>query len=80
MSDSEGSSAMNAGAPAFTERERAVLELVAKGLSNRAIGVALFISEATVKYHLHHIFQKLGASDRTEAAVLAVRRGLIRDP
>ena len=62
----------------LSEREIAVLELVARGLSNRAIGAALFISEATVKYHLHHVFQKLGASDRTEAAVLALRQGLIQ--
>jgi DNA-binding NarL/FixJ family response regulator len=64
----------------FSERQVAVLTLVAKGLSNRAIGATLFISEATVKYHLQHIFEKLGVRDRTEAAVLAVRRGLIQNP
>jgi DNA-binding NarL/FixJ family response regulator len=79
VADSESEPTQDAGNPAFSEREISVLALVAKGHSNRAIGETLFISEATVKYHLHHIFQKLGVSDRTEAAVLAVKRGLI-DP
>jgi ATP/maltotriose-dependent transcriptional regulator MalT len=61
----------------LSERERSVLELVAQGLSNRAIGAVLFISEATVKYHLQRIYAKLGVSDRTEAVVQAMRRGLL---
>jgi two-component system NarL family response regulator len=61
----------------LSERERAVLELVARGLNNRAIGESLSISAATVKYHLRNIFSKLDVSDRTKAAVEAVRRGIL---
>jgi two-component system NarL family response regulator len=63
--------------PALTAREVAVLELVAKGLSNKEIGVTLFVAEDTVKNHLKHIYAKLGVGDRTEAAMLAVQRGII---
>jgi DNA-binding NarL/FixJ family response regulator len=52
----------------LTPRERAVLALVAEGKRNREIAQTLGISEATVENHLHHIFQKLGVSTRTEAA------------
>ena len=62
---------------ALTAREIAVLELVAKGMSSKEIGGALLVSEATVKYHLKNIYTKLGASDRTEAALLAAQRGII---
>ena len=51
---------------------------VAEGKSNREIGETLFISEATVKIHLSHLFEKLGASSRTDAVAKAVERGLIR--
>jgi DNA-binding NarL/FixJ family response regulator len=61
----------------LTSREVAVLELVAKGMSNKEIGAALFVSEATVKYHLKNVYVKLGASDRTEAALVATQRGII---
>ncbi len=64
--------------PSLTSREVAVLELVATGMSNKEIGAALFVSEATVKFHLKNIYQKLGASDRTEAALVATERGIIR--
>jgi DNA-binding NarL/FixJ family response regulator len=63
--------------PRFSPREVAVLELLARGLKNRSIGTSLQISEAMVKYHLQQIYNKLGVSDRTEAAVVALRRGLI---
>lgn len=63
---------------ALSAREREVLELVAKGLSNREIGETLGISEGTVKTHVVRILAKLEVSDRTEAATLALRRGLIR--
>jgi DNA-binding NarL/FixJ family response regulator len=63
--------------PQLSSREVAVLELVAKGMSNKEIGAALFVAAATVKYHLKNIYLKLGASDRTEAALLAAQRGII---
>jgi two-component system NarL family response regulator len=63
--------------PGLTSREVAVLELVAKGMSNKEIGAALFVSETTIKYHLKNIYAKLGASDRTEAALLATQRGIL---
>jgi DNA-binding NarL/FixJ family response regulator len=62
----------------LTDRERDVLEHVAGGNRNREIGEKLRISEETVKVHLKHIMEKLGASDRTEAVTIAVRRGIIR--
>ncbi len=54
--------------PELSEREWEVLELVAKGLTNRQITETLSVSENTVKFHLQNIFQKLGVSNRTEAA------------
>ena len=62
----------------LTERERDVLRHVAGGYRNREIGEKLHISEETVKVHLKHIMEKLGASDRTEAVTIAVRRGIIQ--
>lgn len=62
---------------ALTDREQEVIELVAEGLTNRAISVELEISENTVKYHINAIFKKLGVQSRTEAVLLAVRSGLI---
>ena len=63
--------------PALTPREMAVLELVAKGLSNREIGAALSTSAGTIKTHLERIYAKLGVGDRTAAALVAVQRGLV---
>jgi DNA-binding NarL/FixJ family response regulator len=63
--------------PSLTSRELGVLALVAKGLSNKEIGAALFVSEDTIKTHLKHVFSKLGVGDRTEAALLAIQRGVI---
>jgi DNA-binding NarL/FixJ family response regulator len=62
----------------LTAREVDVLARVARGNRNRDIGMQLFISEDTVKAHLRHIREKLGAKDRTEAIAIAVRRGIIR--
>lgn len=61
-------------------RELEVLQRVAAGESNREIGAGLRISEATVKSHLIHIYQKLGVSDRTAAVTTALDRGIIRLP
>jgi DNA-binding NarL/FixJ family response regulator len=62
----------------LTEREIDVLRQVASGNRNREIGERLFISEETVKVHIKHIMEKLGASDRTQAVAIAVRRGIIQ--
>lgn len=62
----------------LTPREMEVMRAVARGKSNKEIGVALDISEATVKVHVTHILEKLQASGRTEAIGLAVNRGLVR--
>ena len=62
----------------LTEREIEVLQHVAGGNRNRDIAERLFISEETVKVHVKHIMEKLGASDRTSAVAIAVRRGIIQ--
>jgi DNA-binding NarL/FixJ family response regulator len=66
------------GDDALTEREIDVLRYVATGNRNREIGERLFISEETVKVHIRHIMEKLGASDRTQAMAIAVRRGILQ--
>jgi DNA-binding NarL/FixJ family response regulator len=63
---------------ALTAREIDVLQHVAGGNRNRDIGERLFISEETVKVHIKHIMEKLGATDRTQAIAIAVRRGIIQ--
>ncbi len=66
------------GEEGLTSREIQVLEQVATGQRNRDIGERLFISEETIKVHLRHIMEKLGARDRTQAVSIAVRRGIIK--
>lgn len=61
----------------LTEREVEVLRLVAAGASNREIASKLFISEKTVKNHLSNIFQKIGVTDRTQAALYAIKQRLV---
>jgi DNA-binding NarL/FixJ family response regulator len=61
----------------LTSREIEVLQRVAGGNRNRDIADLLFISEETVKVHIKHIMEKLGAKDRTQAIAMAVRRGII---
>jgi DNA-binding NarL/FixJ family response regulator len=63
---------------ALTVREIEVLQLVAAGSRNRDIAKRLFISEETVKVHVKHIMEKLGANDRTQAVSISVRRGIIQ--
>jgi DNA-binding NarL/FixJ family response regulator len=62
----------------LTDREIDVLQHVATGNRNRDIAERLFISEETVKVHVKHIMEKLGAGDRTAAVAIAVRRGIIQ--
>jgi DNA-binding NarL/FixJ family response regulator len=66
------------GDEALTEREVEVLRHIAGGNRNRDIADRLFISEETVKVHIKHIMEKLGAADRTQAVAIAVRRGIIQ--
>jgi DNA-binding NarL/FixJ family response regulator len=61
----------------LTAREREVLELIARGRSNKRIALELGISEKTVKAHVGRVLAKLGVADRTQAALLAVREGLV---
>lgn len=63
--------------PELRERELAVLGLMAQGMSNLEIGTALSISENTVKTHVNRILSKLGVSDRTQAVIVAVKRGIV---
>ncbi|MET9629656.1 response regulator transcription factor [Lentzea sp. NPDC006480] len=62
----------------LSARELDVLALVARGSTNRAVAAALFISEATVKTHLLHVYAKLGVSDRAAAVAVAYERGLLK--
>ena len=62
----------------LTEREIEVLKEVADGNRNREIAERLFISEETVKVHIKHIMEKLGAADRTQAVAIGLRRGIIQ--
>lgn len=62
----------------LTDREVEVLQEVAGGNKNRDIARKLFISEETVKVHIKHIMEKLGATDRTQAVAIGVRRGIIQ--
>ncbi len=61
----------------LTQQELRVLKLIALGLNNDAIAETLVVSRNTVKTHVRHIFEKLGVSDRTQAAIWAVRNGLV---
>jgi DNA-binding NarL/FixJ family response regulator len=69
--------AQHIGRDVLSEREVEILTQVANGNRNRDIGARLAISEDTVKSHLRHILEKLGAKDRTEAVAIGIRRGII---
>ncbi len=62
----------------LTQREQDVLEEIVRGKSNKEIGAALDISEATVKTHINNLLGKLGVEDRTQAATAAIQRGLVQ--
>jgi DNA-binding NarL/FixJ family response regulator len=75
--DAAAKLAQHMGDETLTPREVEVLRHVATGTRNREIGNRLAITEETVKAHLKHIMEKLGAGDRTEAVTIALRRGII---
>jgi DNA-binding NarL/FixJ family response regulator len=60
----------------LSAREREIVMLVAQGYKNKEMAEKMFISEQTVKNHLHNIFDKLGVSDRLELALYAIHKGL----
>ncbi|MGH3001882.1 MAG: response regulator [Gaiellaceae bacterium] len=64
----------------LTAREIGIIQALARGLSNQAIGKELFVAEQTVKFHLTNIYRKLDAANRTEAVRLAYQRGIIENP
>lgn len=66
--------------PVLSKREREVLELLPLGMSNFEIGTTLQITEGTVKSHINNILSKLNVSDRTQAVIVALKRGLISLP
>ena len=63
--------------PPLTNRELEVLRLMAEGCSNKQIGVRLLVTEGTAKTHVFAIMEKLDASGKTEAVVMAARRGIL---
>jgi DNA-binding NarL/FixJ family response regulator len=63
----------------LTERETQVLQLLVDGRTNRQIGVALGLSENTIKYHLRNILEKLHLHNRAQVVAYAMRHGLVRD-
>ncbi|HBB31051.1 MAG TPA: DNA-binding response regulator [Cyanobacteria bacterium UBA8803] len=64
--------------PELSDREQEVVRQMALGLNNHDIGVALNITESTVKFHINRILSKLGVSDRTQAVITALKRGLAK--
>jgi DNA-binding NarL/FixJ family response regulator len=66
--------------PAFTEREREVTKLLARGLTNREIGRRIFVSESTAKFHVRNVMHKLDVHSRAEVAYAAGKRGLLDHP
>jgi two-component system, NarL family, response regulator DevR len=66
--------------PMFTQREREVTKLLARGLTNREIGGRIFVSESTAKLHVRNVMRKLGVHSRAEVAYAAGKRGLLDEP
>jgi DNA-binding NarL/FixJ family response regulator len=79
LSDGDAAARMGwAETDTLTPRERQVLALIAAGRSNKRIALELGVAEKTVKTHVGHVLAKLGVADRTQAALVAVRAGLVR--
>ena len=70
---------MRSGVPRLTDRERQVLDLLAEGHGVSQIAARLYLSESTAKSHIGRIYDKLGAANRAQALVTAMRMGLIAD-
>ena len=68
--------AVNGNESGLTDRQVEILQAVARGLPNRAIAKELWLSDQTVKFHLHNIYRELGVSNRTEATKYAFEHGL----
>jgi two-component system NarL family response regulator len=66
--------------PELSKRESEVLQLMTAGMSNLEIGEALSITEGTVKSHINNILSKLNVSDRTQAVIAALKRGIVTLP
>jgi two-component system, NarL family, response regulator len=64
--------------PELSDRELDVLRLMAQGMSNQGIGTALNVGESTVKSHVNRILSKLGVNDRTQAVIVAIKRGIVQ--
>ena len=62
----------------LTTRESEILQLLVNGWTNKRIGQEMQISENTVRNHVNHMFDKLGVTDRTEAVIVALQRGLVK--
>jgi DNA-binding NarL/FixJ family response regulator len=71
---------VSAKALGLTDRETAILQALARGLSNAEIGKELWVTQQTVKFHLTNIYRKLGAKNRTQATRIAQRHGLVDSP
>jgi two-component system NarL family response regulator len=67
-------------APSLSPRELTILDLIARGLSNKEIQASLSIAEGTLRNHLKRIYDKFGVTDRTQAALIGIKRGMIRMP
>ncbi len=79
LDEVSGKKSINSLAARISPREREVLQLIARGMDNREIGEALFISERTVKTHVTHLLEKLNLRDRTQLAIFALQNKLAGD-
>ena len=70
---------MNSSTPQLSDRERQVLDLLAEGLNTTSIASKLYISESTAKTHIAKIYDKLGAANRAQALVTAMKMGMLTE-